>query len=66
MSGPDDQYRYLLAAMLSAEAHAEGDGSELAAVTLHLVACVAAVDHMCRGGELPGAWKAAATRRGAA
>ncbi len=58
-SGPDAQRRYLLDAALSVEAHADGDGSELAAKALHLVACVAAVDHMCREGDLPGAWQTA-------
>ncbi len=57
-AGPDAQRRCLLDAARSVEAHAEGDGSELAAKALHLAACVAAVDHMCRGGDLPGAWKA--------
>ena len=56
-SSPDEQRRYLLDAALSVEAHAEGDESELAAKALHLVACVAAVDHMCRGGDLPGEWR---------
>ena len=54
----DVQRRYLLDAALSVEAHADGDGSELAAKALHLVACVAAVDHMCRDGDLPGEWRA--------
>ena len=55
---PDVQHRYLLDAARSVEAHAEGDDSELAAKALHLVACVAAVDHMCREGDLPGEWRA--------
>ena len=53
----DVQRRYLLDAARSVEAHAEGDDSELAAKALHLAACVAAVDYMCRGGDLPGAWR---------
>ena len=56
-SGPDTQHRCLLDAARSVEDHAEGDDSELAAKALHLVACVAAVDHMCSGGDLPAAWR---------
>ena len=59
VSPADVQRRYLLDAAWSVEAHAEGDDSELAAKALHLVACVAAVDHMCRGGDLPGEWRPA-------
>jgi hypothetical protein len=66
-SGPDTQRRYLLDAARAVERRAEGDGSELAAVALHLAACAFAVDAMCRGGELPRDWRAggedAATRR---
>jgi hypothetical protein len=58
-SSPDAQRRYLLDAARSVEAHAEGDDSELAAKALHLASCVAAVDFMCRQGDLPGAWRAA-------
>jgi hypothetical protein len=57
-SSPDVQRRYLIDAALSVEAHAEGDDSVLAAKALHLVACVAAVDHMCREGDLPREWRA--------
>ena len=65
VSDADEQRRYLLDAARSVDAHTEGDNSELAAKALHLVACVAAVDSMCRDGDLPGEWqaKAAATRR---
>jgi hypothetical protein len=68
VSGADEQRRYLLDAARSVEAHIDAHpslaGGELAAKALHLVACVAAVDHMCRGGDLPGEWQArAATRR---
>ena len=65
VSDADEQRRYLLDAARSVEAHTEGDNSELAAKALHLVACVAAVDSMCRDGDLPGEWQAnaAATRR---
>lgn len=65
-STPDAQRRHLLDAARSVEAHAEGDDSELAAKALHLVACVAAVDHMCRGGDLPGVWEAKNAARGEA
>jgi hypothetical protein len=71
-AGPDAQRRYLLAAARSVELAAgrnpqDGVAGELAAKALHLVACVSAVDLMCRRGDLPGDWRAgvegAATRR---
>jgi len=62
-AGPDAQRRYLLAAARSVEQAAarnplDGPEGELAAKALHLVACVSAVDVMCRQGDLPGEWRA--------
>ena len=63
-SSPDVQRRYLLDAAESVELFtdrhpaADGPDGELAAKALHLVACVAAVDHMCRQGDLPREWRA--------
>lgn len=61
-SSPAAQRRYLLDAARSVEAHVDAHpalaGGELAAKALHLVACVAAVDHMCRHGDLPREWRA--------
>jgi hypothetical protein len=63
-TSPDAQRLYLLGAARSVELfidrHPAGDGpdSELAAKALHLVSCVAAVDHMCRHGDLPREWRA--------
>jgi hypothetical protein len=62
-AGPDAQHRYLLAAARSVEQAAgrnplDGPEGELAAKALHLVACVSAVDVMCRQGDLPGEWRA--------
>ena len=65
-AGPDAQHRYLLAAARSVELAAgrnplDGPAGELAAKALHLVACVSAVDLMCRSGDLPGDWRAGVT-----
>jgi len=65
-AGPDAQRRYLLAAARSVEQAAarspqDGVAGELAAKALHLVACVSAVDFMCRSGDLPGDWRAGVT-----
>lgn len=60
-SDPDTQRRYLLDAMRSVEDQAEGDLSEMAAKALHLVACAAAVDFMCREGQLPADWQSGTT-----
>jgi len=65
-AGPDAQRRYLLAAARSVELAAgrnplDGPAGELASKALHLVACVSAVDHMCRSGDLPGDWRAGVT-----
>lgn len=73
MSDPDTQHRCLLAAARSVEEalpppgehglvrHGLEDGEavlEFAAKAEHLAACVFAVDSMCRGGDLPGVWRA--------
>ena len=63
-ASPDVQRRHLLDAAESVELFtdrhpaADGPDSELAAKALHLVACVAAVDFMCRQGDLPREWRA--------
>ena len=62
-AGPDVHLRYLLDAARSVELAAgrnpqDGPAGELASKALHLVACVSAVDHMCRSGDLPGEWRA--------
>lgn len=62
-AGPDVQHRCLLEAAESVElavdrADWDGPDEELAAKAMHLVACVAAVDAMCRQGDLPGEWRA--------
>jgi len=62
-AGPDAQRRCLLAAaeavvQIAARNPKNGPAGELAAKALHLVACVSAVDVMCRQGDLPQDWRA--------
>jgi len=62
-AGPDAQHRCLLDAaeavvQIAARNPKSGPAGELASKALHLVACVSAVDLMCREGELPGEWRA--------